>query len=60
MLSEENIIISISILAALAAGAAVYQYTDLPSWVGVAVVIGLGIVVPTLVNEHRRRDGDSN
>lgn len=31
MLAEENVIIIISILVALAVGAAVYQYTDFPS-----------------------------
>lgn len=56
MLSEENAIIVVSILVALVVGAAVYQYTDLPSWVGMAVFIGFGVVVPIFVNEYRKRD----
>ena len=53
MVSEENGVIIISILVALIVGTAVFQYTDYPSWVGMTVFIGLGIVVPTLINEHR-------
>ena len=60
MVSEKNaiviIIIIISIPVALIVGAAVYQYIDLPSWVGMAVFIGPGIVVPTRINEFRRQE----
>lgn len=59
MVSGENTVIIISLLVALAVGAAVIQYTDFPSWVAMAVFIVLGIVIPTAINEYPRRNRGS-
>jgi membrane protein implicated in regulation of membrane protease activity len=59
MLSRENAVILVSILVALAVGAAVHQYTDVPSWVAMAVFIVLGVVLPTALNEYARRNQGS-
>lgn len=56
MVSRENTVIVASILAALAVGGAVIQFTDAPSWVAMAVFIGLGVVVPIAINEYRRQN----
>lgn len=54
MVSQENTVIGISILLALVVGAAIYQFTSLPSWVGMAAFIVVGVLVPTAINEYTR------
>ena len=58
MISRENTVILASLLVAIVAAALVDTYADLPYWVSLGVLIGLGVVVPTLLNEYLGRRGN--
>jgi hypothetical protein len=49
VLSTENGIIVACGVAALVLGYGVLAVTDLPTWVGIAVVLGVGVVLPQIV-----------
>ncbi|MFB6085699.1 MAG: hypothetical protein ABEJ84_02655 [Halodesulfurarchaeum sp.] len=51
MPSRENTIIAGFGLLAIAASFGLMRWTDLPSEAGLAVLIGLGVIAPLLVNE---------
>lgn len=55
MLSRENAVILASMVVAVAAAVLVETYADAPTWVSVGVLIGIGVVVPTVVNEYLDR-----
>ncbi len=59
MLSRENAVIAGFIALAIALLAAVLGVSDPPAWVSVAVVVGVGVIAPTLLNEYldRRQRG---
>ncbi|MFC6941018.1 hypothetical protein ACFQE8_13775 [Salinirubellus sp. GCM10025818] len=49
MLSTENRVIVACGVAALVLGYGVLAVTDLPTWAGIAVVLGVGVVLPQIV-----------
>ena len=53
MVSRENEIIAGFALLAIAASFGVMRWMTLPSEAGLAVLIGLGVIAPLLVNEYR-------
>ena len=55
MFSTDNRIIVACGLTALILGYGVLAVTDLPTWVGLAVVLGVGVVLPQLAID--RLDG---
>ena len=55
MISRENAVILASMTVGLAAALLVGTYADVPTWASLGVLIGLGVVVPTLVNEYLDR-----
>lgn len=55
MLSRENAVILASMVVAVAAAVLVETYADAPAWVSAGVLIGIGVVVPTVVNEYLDR-----
>ena len=52
MLSTENEIIAVCGAAALVLGYGVLAVADLPTWVGIAVVLGVGVVLPQLLTDR--------
>ena len=52
MVSRENKIIAGFIILAIVLLFGISSVSDPPTWVTVAVLIGLGVVAPTLVNEY--------
>ena len=53
MLSRENSIIFAFVVAAVATAVAIEtQFSGLADWISLAVLLGGGVVVPTLVNSY--------
>lgn len=52
MLSRENSVIVVCILAAIGLVYALSTLMTLPTWGTVAVVLGIGVLLPTLLNEY--------
>ena len=52
VLSTENKVIAVCGVVALVLGYGVLAVTDLPTWVGIAVVLGIGVVVPQLLTDR--------
>ena len=52
MLSTENKVIVVCGAAALVLGYGVLAVADLPTWVGIAVVLGVGVVLPQLLTDR--------
>jgi hypothetical protein len=59
MVSRENKIIAGFITFAIILLFAIHSGSDPPTWVSGAVVIGVGVIVPTLVNEYLTRKEQS-
>ena len=59
MVSRENTVTGICIVAALVVGAAVAQFTDLPSWAAFAVFLFVGVILPMAINERADHDGSA-
>ena len=57
MLSTENRLILAFGTVALILGYGAAVFTDLPTWVGVAIVIGVGVVVPKVLSSYLERPG---
>jgi hypothetical protein len=61
VLSSENRVIvagiALSVLTLFVVGRTV---GDVPTWVGAAIILGVGVVLPTLVNEYRRWSAESD
>lgn len=55
MVSRENEILVGFVLLAIAASFGLLRWTSLPSEAGLAVLIGLGVIAPLLVNESQNR-----
>jgi len=55
MVSRENAVVLASLGVALVAAGLVDAYTAAPYWANLGVLVGLGIVVPTLTNEYLDR-----
>ena len=49
MLSTENRVIVACGVAALVLAYGILAVTDLPTWAGIAVVLGVGVVLPQIV-----------
>ena len=49
MISTESRVIVVRGAAALVLGYGVLAVTDLPTWVGIAVILGVGVVLPQIV-----------
>lgn len=60
MVSRENRVVLVTGSAALVLLYAFGAVLELPTWVGIAVVLGVGVVLPQLVNDYldRRAAGD--
>ncbi|GGL62298.1 hypothetical protein [Halocalculus aciditolerans] len=54
MVSRENLVIGVCVVAALVLGLSVASATSLPSWVALAVFLGVGVLLPNLLNEFLR------
>ena len=52
MLSRENSVIAVCILGAVGSVYALSTMMTLPTWGSVAVVLGIGVLLPTLLNEY--------
>ena len=52
VLSTENRVIVACGVAALVLGYGVLAVADLPTWVGIAVVLGVGVVLPQLLTDR--------
>jgi hypothetical protein len=52
MVSRENKVIALFVALAFVVLAAVSEFASPASWVGAAVVLVVGVVLPTLVNEY--------
>jgi hypothetical protein len=50
MLSRENTIIAVCVVLAVIAAVGIDTVADVPDWFPVALLIGLGGIVPLLVN----------
>jgi len=59
VLSRENAVTVSFIALAAVALFAVNELTTPPTWVGAAVLLGVGVVIPTLVNEYLDRQEGS-
>ena len=57
MLSTENRIVVVFGIAALVLAFGLSALTDLPTWVGVAAILVVGVVVPQLVTGYLERAG---
>ncbi|WP_176696673.1 hypothetical protein [Haloparvum sedimenti] len=57
MVSRENRVIAVCLAVAVLLLFGLNAVTDPPSWAILAVLLGVGVVVPTLVNEYRSRHG---
>ena len=57
MLSTENRLILAFGTVALILGYGAAVFTDLPTWVGVAIVIGVGVIVPQVLSSYLERPG---
>ena len=55
--SQENEILVGFVLVAIAASFGLMRWTGLSSEAGLAVLIGLGVIAPLLVNEYRQPTG---
>ncbi|GAB3418225.1 hypothetical protein GCM10027435_17920 [Haloparvum alkalitolerans] len=55
MVSRENRVIAACIVLAVLLLFALNAVTDPPSWATLAVLLGVGVLVPTLVNEYLGR-----
>ena len=55
MVSRENAVVFASMGVALLATYLVSAFADLPLWAELLVLVGLGVVVPTLVNDRLDR-----
>ena len=55
MVSRENVVVLVSMVVALPVTYLVYAFADLPFWAELLVLVGLGVVVPTLVNDYLDR-----
>lgn len=55
MVSRENTVIVASLAVAIVAYYLVETYAAQPYWVSIAVLIGIGVLVPTLVNRYLER-----
>ena len=55
MVSRENAVILVSMAVALPAAYLVYAFADVPFWADMLVLMGIGVIVPTLVNEYLDR-----
>lgn len=53
MVSRENRVIGGFVVVAIVASFVTVEWTDLPTEAGLAVLIGLGVIAPLLVNEFR-------
>ncbi|WP_435126476.1 hypothetical protein [Halobaculum sp. D14] len=59
MVSRENTVIVACIALAVVALFALAELTNPPTWAGGAVLVGLGVLLPLLVNGYLdRRDGE--
>lgn len=56
MVSRENQVIIASAILAILLLYVLATFTNLPSWVSIAVVIVVGVLVPQLVNESLGND----
>lgn len=56
MVSRENAVILVSLALGIVAYYAVETFLSQPAWVGYAVLIVVGVIVPTLVNESLGRE----
>lgn len=52
MVSRENAVIAGFIALALVVLYALLELTSLPTWASSAVVLGVGVIAPLLVNEY--------
>lgn len=52
MVSRENAVIVASLVVAIAAWYLIEAFVTSPPWASWAVLIGVGVLLPTLVNEH--------
>jgi uncharacterized protein (DUF983 family) len=52
MPSRENVVIIGFIVLAIVLLFSVHSVSEPPTWVSGAVIIGVGVIVPTLVNEY--------
>lgn len=52
MISRENMVIALFVALAFVALAVVSEFASPASWVGTVVVLVVGVVLPTLINEH--------
>ena len=59
MVSRENKVIGGFITLAVILLFVIHSVSEPPTWVSDAVVIGVGVIVPTLVNEYLTRKEQS-
>jgi predicted signal transduction protein with EAL and GGDEF domain len=59
MLSRENTIILAFVVVATTAAVGIDTVADAPEWLPVGLLIGLGVVVPLLVNSYLDADETS-
>jgi len=53
MLSRENSVILVFVVVAVATAVAIeIRFTELGDWIPLAVLLGLGVIAPTLVNSY--------
>ncbi|MBP1987946.1 hypothetical protein [Halolamina salifodinae] len=55
MISRENAVIAVCITLSLVAVYAASAATTLPTWGSIGIVIGVGVLLPTLLNEYLDR-----
>ncbi|QKY20362.1 hypothetical protein B4589_008205 [Halolamina sp. CBA1230] len=59
MVSRENTIIAVCIALAIALLYGLNAVTTLAQWQSAAVVLGVGVLIPTLVNEYLDGQNDA-
>lgn len=59
MVSRENKVIAGFITLAIILLFGIHSVSEPPTWVSGAIVIGVGVIVPTLINEYLTRTKQS-
>lgn len=56
MVSRENKVITGFVLLAIVLLFGIFSISNPPTWVGGAVILGIGVIAPTLINEYLNRE----